>query len=211
LNEALKSRKSENYYTIGIKKLDELGDNLVALRELAIQAGHLEKHDGAIELWQRCLKLKPDDPEAHVNIGTACFNLGKYEQAAISAQKAMALAPDLKEAHFNYAISELHLGNARKTIAVLQSILEQHPRYPAAQFMLAAAYCCDGQNTKALAEFEKIRRTAVGPVLAVTFGDLAKRLSGANQQTYAVSLLETAVSGNMANDTLTRLLDNLRC
>ena len=41
-----------------IKKLDELGDNLVAIRELAIQAGHLEKHNGAIELWQRYLKQR---------------------------------------------------------------------------------------------------------------------------------------------------------
>ncbi len=210
LNAVPKSRKSQNYYNIGIKKLDELGDNLVALRELAIQAGHLEKHNGAIELWQRYLKFKPDDPEAYVNMGTACFNLGKYDQAAISAQKAMALAPDLKEAHFNYAISELHLGNARKTIAVLQSILEQHPRYPAAQFMLAAAYCCDGQKNKALAEFEKIRRTAVGPVLAVTFYDLARRLKKANQIDYAISLLETADDCNIESKDIKKLLSECR-
>jgi tetratricopeptide (TPR) repeat protein len=210
INQGVSGRKTENYFAIGRKKLDEMGGNIVAIRELAIQAGHLEKHEAAIELWQRFIEHQPDEAEAYVNMGTACFNLGKYDQAAISAQKAMALAPDMKEAHFNYAISELHRGNARDAIAVLESILKQYPRYPAAKFMLAAAYCCDGQKHKALAEFEKIRRTDVGPVLAVTFCDLAKRLSGANQQAYAVVLLETAVSSNMANDRLTRLLNQLR-
>jgi hypothetical protein len=76
--------------------------------------------------------------------------------------------------------------------------------------MLAAAYCCDGLNHKALVEFETLRQTDIGPVLAVTFCDLAQRLSGANQGAYAVALLETAVSGHMVNDHLTRLLENLR-
>jgi tetratricopeptide (TPR) repeat protein len=209
LNEVQKSRKSCTYYTIGRKKLAELGDNLMALRELAIQAGHLERYDEAIDLWQRYIKHKPDDAEAHVNLGSAYFNLGNYDQAAVTAQAAMDLGPALKEAHFNYAISELHRGNARHAITVLEGVLEKYPRYPAAQFMLAAAYSCEGQNNQALAEFEKMRRTDIGPVLAVTFCDLAKRLSGANQRAYAIDLLKTAVSANMTNDNLTRLLNSL--
>ena len=210
LNAGLKNRKSQAYYTIGRKKLDELGDNHVALRELAIQAGHLEEQDQAIELWQRYLKHAPDDPEAYINMGTAYFNLGRYDQAAVSARKAMALGPDMKEAHFNYAISELHLGDAHEAIAVLRGVLELYPRYPAAQFMLAAAYCCDGQKDMALTEFEKIRGTDVGPHLAVAFYDLAKRLSAANQKIYAVSVLETAVVSNMANDNILSLLNDIR-
>jgi tetratricopeptide (TPR) repeat protein len=210
LNPAASRRKTENYYAIGRKKLDEMGDNIVALRELAIQAGHLAKHDEAIALWQRLLKHKPDDPEAYVNMGTAYFNLGKYGQAANSAQKAVALAPEMKEAHFNYAISQLHLGNAHMAIGVLENILQLHPRYQAAQFMLAAAYCCGAQKEKAVAGFKKMGHTAVGPVLAVTFYDLAKRLSEANQAAYAISLLETATESGVSNDNCERYLDNLR-
>jgi len=210
LNPSASSRKTQNYYAIGRKKLAEMEGNAVALRELAIQAGHLQRHNDAIELWQRYFKHRPDDAEAYVNLGTAYFNLGDYDQAAGAAQKAMALAPELKEAHFNYAISELHRGNARNAIVELERILKLHPRYPAAQFMLAAAYCCDGLSHKALAEFEKLRQTDIGPVLAVTFCDLAQRLSGANQRAYAVALLETAVSGHMVNDHLACLLENLR-
>ncbi|MGD8881558.1 MAG: glycosyltransferase, partial [Desulfobacterales bacterium] len=169
LNAELSGRKSKTYYTIGRKKLDELGDNMEAVRELAIQASHLGKHEEAIELWQRFIQQKPDDPEAYLNMGTANWNLGNFDQAVAAAKKAIALAPAMKEAHFNYAISELHLGNAHKSIPVLEKILKQHPRYLAAEFMLSAAYCCAGRQNKALAGFEKIRLATIGSVLAVSF------------------------------------------
>jgi hypothetical protein len=76
--------------------------------------------------------------------------------------------------------------------------------------MLAAAYCCAGRQNKALAGFEKIRLTAVGSVLAVSFYDLAKRFSDAKQTSYAIALLEMAVKGKIADDALIDLLDNIR-
>jgi len=209
LNAEINGRKSRTYYAIGRKKLAELGDNLAAIRELAIQAGHLEKHEEAIELWQRFIPQQPDDPEAYLNMGTAYWNLGNFDQAAAAAKKAIALAPEMKEAHFNYALSELHLGNALEAIAVLERILMQHPRYLAAEFMLAAAYCCAGRENKALAGFKKMRLTAGGSVLAVSFYDLAKRFADARQTRYAINLLETAVHGQMADDSLIHLLEKI--
>jgi tetratricopeptide (TPR) repeat protein len=210
LNAELSSRKSQTYYTIGKNKLAELGDNLAAIRELAIQAGHLEKNEEAIELWQRFIKQKPDDPEAYLNMGTANWNLGNFDQAVVAAKKAIALAPAMKEAHFNYAISELHLGNAPKAIPVLEKVLKQHSRYLAAEFMLAAAYCCAGRPNKALAGIEKILLSDVGSVLAVSFYDLAKRLSETQQIPYAIALLEMAEEVKIADDALINLLDNIR-
>ena len=49
--------KDEVYYHIGRKKLDEMGDNEVALCELAIQAETLGKHEESIELWERLIKI----------------------------------------------------------------------------------------------------------------------------------------------------------
>jgi tetratricopeptide (TPR) repeat protein len=206
LNAETSARKTEAYYNIGKKKLALFGDNTGALRELAIQAGHLEKHEEAVELWHQFIQLKPDNAEAFVNMGTAYWNLGKYDQAAISARKAIELAPDMKEAHFNYAISQLHLGNAPDAVAVLENVLSQHPGYQAAEFMLAAAYCCAGQKDRAVAGFEKIRLTAVGPVLAVTFCDLATKLRNASQNDYAIVLLQTAIDCGVEGGDIGRLL-----
>ena len=187
-----------------------MGDNISALRELAVQAGNLGRWAEAIQLWQRLIRLQADSSEAYINMGTAYWQLDQYEQALGCAQKAIALQPDLKEAHFNYAINLLHLEDAERAITVLENLLEKHPQYIAAQFMLTAAYCCAGNKARALAGCRHIQRTELGPVLAVSFHDLAKKLVAANAIDYAIALLETAIEGKSANEDVRNLLSDCR-
>ncbi|CAB1073864.1 glycosyl transferase, family 2 [Olavius algarvensis Delta 1 endosymbiont] len=208
LNPEKLDNKGETYFQIGIKKLDEMGDNIVALRELAIQAGNLEKWTEAIRLWQRFLHCKPNFPEAFVNIGTACWQLGKYEEALTWAAKAVVLQPGLKEAHFNVGINHLYLGDASQAVAVLEKLLEQHPNYLAARFMLTAAHGCAGNKRAALAGCRHIQQTDIGPVLAVSFYDVANRLAAADAIGYAVALLETAIECQSANEDIRKLLSH---
>jgi tetratricopeptide (TPR) repeat protein len=95
-------------------------------------------------------------------------------------------------------------------LPVLEKILEQHPRYQSAEFMLAAAYGCAGRQKRALAGFEKICQTSVGPVLAVTFYDLARRLKNANQIDYALSLLEIAADCSIESEDINKLWSECR-
>lgn len=202
--------KGEAYYHMGRKKLNEMGDDLVAIRELAVQAGDLGKHDEAIELWQRLVALKPDMPVAYVNMGTAYLKLGKYEDALLSARKAVELAPHMKEALNNYALCQLYLGNARQAIPALEKLMEQEPEYLSAQFVLSAAYCCDGKMKMGLETFEKLRHTITGPGLAVACHDLAKKLVSAQRLEYAISLLEAAIEGKYVNKDVLYLLSECR-
>ena len=159
---------------------------------------------------QRLIRLQADSPEAFINMGTAHWQLDQYEKALGCAQKAIALQPDLKEAHFNYAINLLHLADAEKAISVLENLLEQHPQYIAARFMLTAAYGCAGNKGRALAGCRQIQRTEIGPVLAVSFYDLAKRLVTANAIDYAIALLETAIECKSADENVRNLLSSCR-
>jgi tetratricopeptide (TPR) repeat protein len=210
LDQQNQADKGQTYYDIGIKKLDQMGNDISALRELAVQAGNLEKWEEAIQLWQRLIRLQADSPGAYINMCTAHWQLGQYEKALWCAQKAIALQPDLKEAHFNYAINLLHLGDAVKAISVLEKLLEQHPQYIAARFMLTAAYCCAGNKGRALEGCKQIQRTEIGPVLAVSFHDLAKRLVAANAIDYAIALLETAIECKSADENVRNLLNSCR-
>ncbi|MGB5747891.1 MAG: glycosyltransferase, partial [Desulfobacterales bacterium] len=138
-------RKGEIYFDIGRKKLSAMGDDLNALRELAVQATILEKNQEAFELWQRLLALNPIPnlaAIAYVNIGTIFNRLGKFEDALDAGKKAVECDPDLKEARYNHAMAELHCGNAPQTIRVLEDLLKGFPDYPPARFILSAAYCC---------------------------------------------------------------------
>ncbi|MDB4264705.1 tetratricopeptide repeat protein [bacterium] len=210
LNPQNQADKGQTYYDIGIKKLGEMGDNISALRELAVQAGNIGKWEEAIRLWQRLIGLQADSPEAFLNMGTAHWQLDQYEKALWCAQKALELQPDLKEAHFNLALNQLHLQNAEKAVSVLEDLLEQYPQYLAAKFMLAAAYCCAGNKTSALEGCRQIQRTEIGSVLAVSFHDLATRLVAANAMDYAIILLETAVECGSADENVRNLLSCCR-
>jgi tetratricopeptide (TPR) repeat protein len=205
LNKEKSDCKGEAYYLIGRKKLDEMGDDVIAIRELAIQAGLLKKWEEAIELWQRLIAIRPNAPEAFVNMGTAYWHLGEYNNALSSAKKAMTLAPHMNESAYNYAICELHLGNAGQAISLLEGLADRAPEYLPAQFMLTGAYCCDGQKEKGLKGFEKLRKVNTGSYLAVSCHELAKGLISAQRNDYAILLLDAAIESKNINKDLLSL------
>ena len=203
LNTEKSDCKGEIYYLIGRKKLEEAGDSAIAIRELAIQAGLLKKWEEAIELWQRLLAIRPETPEAFVNMGTAHWQLGEYDNALFAARKAMALAPHMNESFYNYSICQLHLGNAKEAISTLEALLERAPEYLPAQFMFAAAYCCAGEKEKGIQRLEKLRKANTGSYIAISCHELANGFVSAKNIEYAVLLLNAAIeTGNINKDVL---------
>jgi tetratricopeptide (TPR) repeat protein len=189
-------RKGEIYFDIGQKKLSEKGEDLIALRELAIQATILEKNQEAFELWQRLLALNPAPSLAaiaYVNLGTIYCRLAKFDDALDVAKKAVKCDPDLKEARYNHAMAELHCGNAPNTIRILESLLEIFPDYPPARFILSAAYCCAGQKEKGVDGIRKLKNTPMGPHLKIPCLELAQSLLAAKKMEYALSVLGAAI------------------
>jgi tetratricopeptide (TPR) repeat protein len=199
LNQEKSTSKGEEYYRIGRKKLNETGDELEALRELAIQAQALGKYDESIELWERFVAIQPDTPLAFINMGAAYCKLGKYEDALKTAKRALKLAPDTREALYNYSLSKLHLGRAEQAISVLEKLLRRTPEYPPAQFILATSYCCNGNKKKGVHCLEQLRKTALGPSLSHRCLDLAKGLVEAQCPGYALSVLEGSIESKNSN------------
>jgi len=201
-------RKGEIYFDIGRKKLSTMGDDLNALRELAIQATILEKNQEAFELWQRLLALNPNPTlaaVAYVNMGTIYNRQGKFEDALDAGKKAVECDPDLKEARYNQAMAELHCGNALKTIRVLEDLLKGFFDYPPAQFILSAAYCCAGQKEKGLEGIIKLRDTPMGAHLDIPSLELAQSLISAGKMEYALCVLGAAIESDIVNPKLLTL------
>lgn len=202
--------KGKGYFDIGSHKFDQTGNDPAALRELAIQAGNLEKYQEAITYWQRLLLLQPDMPEAYVNMGSAYWQLGDYPAALGAAKKAVSLDPQMKEARFNRAISEFFLGNLQDAIGILEKLVHAHPDYLAALFMLSAAYCCDGSREKGMQGFQRLGQTPMGEGLCFAFSDLAKRLISAQKRDYAISILEAAINCQHGSDDILALRESCR-
>jgi tetratricopeptide (TPR) repeat protein len=201
-------RKGEIYFDIGRKKLAAMGDDLNALRELAVQATILEKNQVAFELWQRLLALNPNATLAaiaYVNIGTIYNRQGKFEDALEAGKKAVECDPNLKEARYNQAMAELHCGNASQTIQILEDLLKGFPDYPPAQFILSAAYCCADQKEKGLEGIIKLKGTPMGAHLDIPCLELAQSLIAAGKMEYALWVLGAVIESDIVNPQLLTL------
>jgi tetratricopeptide (TPR) repeat protein len=202
------TRKGEIYFEIGKKKMEEMGDDIFAVREMAIQATTLEKNEMAIELWQRLISLDPPElmvADSYINLATLYNRLSNFEQALLVAKKAVAKAPDLKESHYNYALAELHVGNAPATIKVLKELVNRMPDYPPAQFILSAAYFCLGEKEKGFKIIRKLQVTALGPNLVYPIFELAETLIKAQQNEYALLLLGAVIECDIVNKQILEL------
>jgi tetratricopeptide (TPR) repeat protein len=204
------TRKGEVYFEIGEKKMKEMGDDINAVREMAIQATTLEKNELAINLWQRLISLDPPElmvADAYINMATLYNRLSNFEQALLVAKKAVAVAPHIKESLYNYSLAELHLGNAQATIAVLEQLVSRMPDYPPAQFILSAANFCIGEKEKGLKIIRKLQATALGPNLVYPVFELAETLMKAQQYEYALLLLGNAIECDIINKQILELFN----
>lgn len=188
LNELKNQTKAEKYFKLGYVKLNQMCEDPGALRELAVQAGQLERWAEAIEIWRRLLKIKPDFAEAHVNISSAYWQMGKYEDALSHGYKAIELDPHSKEAHYNVGVSFLLSGQARKAVGILKPLLQACSDYFAARFMLAAALACNGDFANSQTHFQILESSPAGKALSLAIEDLTHRLQANRQKPYAAAL-----------------------
>jgi glycosyltransferase involved in cell wall biosynthesis len=203
LNEEKSFSKGENYYHLGKRKLEEMGRDARALRELAIQAAELKKFDEAIELWKKIILLQPDNASAYLNLGHAYVEFGKYEDALLVSKKAMELDPKMKEAVHNYSICELCTGRVKKAIDALENLLKRVPGYPSAIGLLGVAYIIDGRTKMGLEYIEKLWKNKND--VAEYFFNHAARLLKAGKKEYVLSLLEAAIASKNFDEKIVSL------
>jgi glycosyltransferase involved in cell wall biosynthesis len=203
LNEEKSFSKGETYYNLGKKKLEEMGRNVNALRELAVQAASLEKYDEAVELWKKIISLQPDNPSAHLNLGHSYLQLGKYDEALLASKRAMELDPKMKEAIYNHSICGLCVGQVQTVIDALERLLKRVPGYPSAIGLLGVAYIIDGRTKMGLEYIGKLWKNKNDA--AEYFSNHAARLLKAGKKEYAMSLLEAAISSKNSNETILTL------
>jgi tetratricopeptide (TPR) repeat protein len=192
LGEARTHEKILTYRKLSAKKIKRLKHDPGALREAAIQASHLGDPAEAIALWRRYARIAPRSAEAWINLGTAFYNLGRFQDAAEHARKAVALDPAVPEAHFNLALAELLLGRRESAGTVLHALLVRMPEYYSARFLAAAVATCGGDERSARDSIEKLKATPVAGQLGDSFLDLGRRLRAVGHSTWAERLFAAA-------------------
>jgi GT2 family glycosyltransferase/lipopolysaccharide biosynthesis regulator YciM len=183
-------KKGQDYYYLGVKKLEESPDNAKALFELAIQAGGLKKWEEAISLWEKYIILCPDNPTALLNLGTAFLRLKNFQKAMESTQRAMELNPDASDAVNNYAAILILQGRAEISIPILESLEKKFPDNLPARVKLAVAHACTGKKGEAFRMFEVLKDSSRGSDLFNSIRDITKELASFGLVQYTAAMIE---------------------
>ena len=194
--------KGLDYYELGRKKIEERGDDVDALRELAIQAGMLGKYDEAVDLWQRVLKIQPDMEYAYINLIHVYLQMNKFDDALTAARKALSLRPDVREVVCGYALCEMFAGDIERTVAIMEEVIKIDLGYPPAAIMLLTAYFCSDREDKGAAMIESLR--GLGYSTATALADIVDNSISARATTVHIDF-----TWNGHNSRIT-ILDNGR-
>jgi len=147
--------------------------------------------DQAVEAYRAALRLKPDDPQTHNNLGSALEAQGHFAEAVACYQTALRLKPRYAEALFN-------LGNAYGAQALLdeavtayRAALDAQPEYPEALNNLANALKEGGQVEEAIAAYRAA--LALKPDFAEAHNNLATALKDSGLTDEAIASFRTAL------------------
>jgi tetratricopeptide (TPR) repeat protein len=108
-----------------------------ALAELYLQT---KNYEPAARLLQPLTTQSPNDPQLHLDFGSALVHQHKYPEAQAELLKAVQLKPSLTEAYFDLAYAAQQNKNYELTIRVLDARAKLEPETPATYFLRAEAY-----------------------------------------------------------------------
>lgn len=131
-------------------------NNLGVLRLLGPDAGGNVRE--AIADIMEALRLNPDYPDAHNNMGYALREMGRFEEAMAHDKEALRLAPNFAEAHNNLGIDFQKLGRVEEAIAQFSETLRLNPDFAAAHNNLGDVLQKTGRLQEALAHHKEALR-----------------------------------------------------
>ena len=99
----------------------------------------LDNGEKALDSFRHALKLQPDAPAAHLNMGWALFGSADNSEARKHFETAIRLAPDMSEAHSKLALSYLASGDLEEAYAYFKRAaqLAVRPQRISARFKLS--------------------------------------------------------------------------
>ena len=94
-------------------------------REFARGVALLQQHDaaGAAAALHRVLRVAPQLPEAHVNLGYAMLDLGRAKEARVAFDQATTLRPMQANAYYGLALAHEALGERDAATGAMRSYL----------------------------------------------------------------------------------------
>jgi len=147
-----------------------------ALRMLGLLEHQLGRHDAALDLIERSLRLEPANPAAHNNLANALYALGRAEEAALHYRRTLELRPDIAVTHNNLGKVLTDLGRFEEAEQCFRRALVLNPDYPEANNDLGTLFQRRGAPDEAVRYFR--RALELNPRFVEAHSNLANTLKG---------------------------------
>jgi tetratricopeptide (TPR) repeat protein len=105
----------------------------------------------AASLWTATVRDCPENPRAHVNLGQALAQAGRWPEAAAQFESALRLQPDYVAAHHNLGLAQLELGRPADAAAHFATALRLNPAFVEAAYNGGNACSAAGRPADAAA------------------------------------------------------------
>lgn len=104
--------------------------------DAGLKAYALKDFVAAIVSFERVLRYRHDDADAHNNLGLSCLGLGRGEDAMDAFVLAVHFRPHFPQALYNLALAAIVLGDFEQAVASLDQAIGLQPDYAAAHSTL---------------------------------------------------------------------------
>ena len=154
--------KQLRYYELGKQKLLENPDDILAIVELALQAGELRLFPEALELWNSLLNRGVMTRDVYFNRSYVLMGLNRFSEASEMARKALEIDPDHKESAYNCGMSLLNLARPEQAVETVAQESAKHPDYPLLTALLCVLYLCTEEQESAVNILEDLKSRNYG-------------------------------------------------
>ena len=125
---------------IFFKLIEDGSKNYLIFGDLAIIYGIEGNLERMYKFLLEAIKIEPNYPDAHNNLGFYYTKKGDYESAIKSYKNALKLNPYLSDSYYNLGVIFADIGNFKESIKFYKKVIEINPKYFYAYYNLALVY-----------------------------------------------------------------------
>ena len=115
----------------------------------AVVAQQRGDYDGAVAKYRDLVRLRPDVPEVHANLGAALVHLGRFDEAISEYENALA-GSDHPAIRLNLALAYYKVGRIRDASAQFETLHAAAPSELRISLLLADCWLQQGENKKVI-------------------------------------------------------------
>jgi tetratricopeptide (TPR) repeat protein len=123
---------------------------------LAQSFGEADRMEDAVVECQTALRLRPNEPGLHEELGDIYWKQNQLEKAESSFQDELKIDAESLSSTYKLGIVSLERSKPEATVSLLSDLLRRSPGYPGAQYQLGRAQAQLGQVDAAIVNFKAV-------------------------------------------------------